>query len=629
MVQSQLTFSQNGIEQKIKSEQIGAVSTLLNNLNDDKKITPFEKIQLLQEWEKISSGYEVMQHEYEIYDIAETEQALNLSEIYSDINDILFVNANAPLLDMETTTDIDIETLRVLFVRYYTQETTVKNQISNKINEVSVAANMSATEAKETADNAQATADVTVETLLDFASDTVMTPLEKISVRKEWLVIEGEKATLLEQAGSYGLSTTAYSSAFNSLQTYLYGEKGVLNDMNSNNPITPSIFQGHITKYYGAKTTLLKQITDSAKTLNDNAMIEIGKKSLVFTQSTQPTAKTENDIWYKTASTDATKIIGVYIWNGTAWIEKKLDAASFSVGELSAITSVLGHVTAGSITGTVINGSEINSTDSDGNMTVKGSSIELDSTSLEDFNKGYASFSPRGTVIQGVTARGSLQNNITKANFNKLEEINYGAVEKNGETFEDFPLYSDFMEVRLGDISFGRKNENIWDANGNYGKISHYGTVFISGADFSFQGEVKAKSFKTEGKVSLNANSIAVGGEFNQEAVKIEYVSIGTQTVYSPTIKTKGVYIDNEKLVIDSGKTSITPTAASTPTKLSIKFNKKFSVPPTVLTNCGSTVIGTTVLGTCASNISETGCDLYLTRTNTTTTVVNWVAYGS
>lgn len=73
------------------------------------------------------------------------------------------------------------------------------------------------------------------------------------------------------------------------------------------------------------------------------------------------------------------------------------------------------------------------------------------------------------------------------------------------------------------------------------------------------------------------------------------------------------------------GQTQIVPVP-NVPTKTTITFPRPFSVAPIVLVTPYTSVPGTTVLGVGAYDITATGFELYLTRTNTTTTLLNWAA---
>lgn len=77
---------------------------------------------------------------------------------------------------------------------------------------------------------------------------------------------------------------------------------------------------------------------------------------------------------------------------------------------------------------------------------------------------------------------------------------------------------------------------------------------------------------------------------------------------------------------IQRGSVTITPTAANTPTSFELTFPKEFSGTPTVIVSMATSVPGTTVLGVGVNSVSKTGCKIWATRTNTTDTVVNWIA---
>ena len=80
-------------------------------------------------------------------------------------------------------------------------------------------------------------------------------------------------------------------------------------------------------------------------------------------------------------------------------------------------------------------------------------------------------------------------------------------------------------------------------------------------------------------------------------------------------------------LLIQWGVESITPVA-NTPTGKAVTFPVAYSQVPMVIANALSTVIGAAVSGAGAASISETGFDAYVTRSNTTSTSVGWIAIG-
>lgn len=78
---------------------------------------------------------------------------------------------------------------------------------------------------------------------------------------------------------------------------------------------------------------------------------------------------------------------------------------------------------------------------------------------------------------------------------------------------------------------------------------------------------------------------------------------------------------------LQAGKVAITPTAANTPTGVAVTFPIAFSKEPKVFTQGWSASPGTALKGTSATGVKNTGFTLSLTRSDTTTTDVFWLAY--
>lgn len=78
---------------------------------------------------------------------------------------------------------------------------------------------------------------------------------------------------------------------------------------------------------------------------------------------------------------------------------------------------------------------------------------------------------------------------------------------------------------------------------------------------------------------------------------------------------------------IQVGKISITPVPKE-PTAGHITFEKKFKSAPVVNVTPSSEVPGTVITGVSAVNVTTSGCDVYVTRTNNTVTNVMWLAIG-
>jgi hypothetical protein len=79
---------------------------------------------------------------------------------------------------------------------------------------------------------------------------------------------------------------------------------------------------------------------------------------------------------------------------------------------------------------------------------------------------------------------------------------------------------------------------------------------------------------------------------------------------------------------IAAGRVTITPTAANTPTSFNVTGLNLKGTNIRVTATPGTSLPGTQVTGVGVTNVSSTGFTLWLTRTNTTSTGIDWIAFG-
>ena len=140
---------------------------------------------------------------------------------------------------------------------------------------------------------------------------------------------------------------------------------------------------------------------------------------------------------------------------------------------------------------------------------------------------------------------------------------------------------------------------------------------------------VPLKAAQRSLNIAKYGNGVAIGGlstvTERTDSGKFECnwdADINAKLSVSGDVTIKGFNVPE----IQHGSVSITPSAANTPTSKLITFNKQFSGAPNVLANAHTAVPGTTVLGVGTASNSSTDCTIWLTRTNTTATTVNWLA---
>lgn len=120
-----------------------------------------------------------------------------------------------------------------------------------------------------------------------------------------------------------------------------------------------------------------------------------------------------------------------------------------------------------------------------------------------------------------------------------------------------------------------------------------------------------------------SGRGLGIGMPSSENALQVNLPSEFHKNVYVP--QSNGELYKLPKIAC--GKEVISINNANTPTKVSITFPQGlFDSAPVVTVSPSSTVPGTTVLGVGAYNVTSTGCDIYVTRSNTTDTGVYWQA---
>lgn len=130
----------------------------------------------------------------------------------------------------------------------------------------------------------------------DVMSDLKITPVEKSAINLEWDRIQKEYSSLLAQAQTLGLSTTAYAAAYTGLSTTDPAMSTILASMSTTTTLTAAQRTAYKTQY----TTYYTQAVAITQAINDkiaaNAKAQADAKSKTFTA--QPvTPYTSGDLW--------------------------------------------------------------------------------------------------------------------------------------------------------------------------------------------------------------------------------------------------------------------------------------------------------------------------------------------
>lgn len=299
-----------------------AANTELDNLKSDGTISPVEKTALKQQHADIKAEHGQITSEAGKYSISVTD--------YEDA----YEKADAALTKYTASTPeyITVESDYSDISAYYSKRQTILDTIAAKAKEASDAAKKAADdaaakaeeaaesaseaaqkaiEAKTAADNAakaaknaQTDADEANSMLSDIANDNKLTAQEKQQTKKEWDVIVSEKPKNDASADKFGVSKTAYGSAYTALSTYI---TPLLSNLSSTSNITGTEFRAKFKAYYDARTDLLNAISAKAKELADNAQEAADAAAESASQAIEDAAAAKNAAAKAQADVDAEK----------------------------------------------------------------------------------------------------------------------------------------------------------------------------------------------------------------------------------------------------------------------------------------------------------------------------------
>ncbi|PFA76953.1 tail fiber domain-containing protein [Bacillus cereus] len=234
-------------------EKAEASKRAIADMSNDNKATSIEKQQLKKEWATITAekpNYEALATTYGI-----TTEKTNYINAYNALN-----TAITPIIANTTvTSDINGATFRATFDDYYDK----KSQLIKKINEL----------ARSIGTGADSKAQQAKDSIADMSSDSKITPVEKVQLKKEWAVMLSEKPQYEALANTYGITTekTNFVNAYNTLNTVLNGTGGILTNMTTTSAVTGATFRGQFDDYYDKKAQLVKKINEMSKSLADSA----------------------------------------------------------------------------------------------------------------------------------------------------------------------------------------------------------------------------------------------------------------------------------------------------------------------------------------------------------------------
>ena len=126
----------------------------------------------------------------------------------------------------------------------------------------------------------------------DMSDDGLITPVEKDTLMREWVIIQDEYPTYILQADEYEVDKTTYVSAYNALSAYL---TPLFDKMDETTAIDPKEFRAKFKAYYDARLAILTAILLNIKELAVEAMKKASEASVDATNAWQEATKAQLD----------------------------------------------------------------------------------------------------------------------------------------------------------------------------------------------------------------------------------------------------------------------------------------------------------------------------------------------
>ena len=227
------------------------------------------------------------------------------------------------------------------------------------------------------------------------------------------------------------------------------------------------------------------------------------------------------------------------------------------------------------------------------------------------------------STSESITASGSI---TTESKFGctsayNVSNFNIYCQWKDGENHDILVRSSDGLTMGLGWIG-DSSNTTVLDIRPQ--KVNIRGTLSAPRGRFTATTDIETGAHSD---VALRVGSeTAAHIDVDGNEIQAKINKINPNALY---LNNNGgdVYASGWRIPeIQSGVVTITPSAKNTPTMKVVTFDKKFSGSPVMTVSPHTSVPGTTVLGVSSADRSTTGFTMWLTRTNTTETKINWIA---
>ncbi|MCH8632294.1 hypothetical protein MNV60_14620, partial [Lactiplantibacillus plantarum] len=178
------------------------------------------------------------------------------------------------------------------------------------------------------------------------------------------MAVIGTTAIAITDASTTATNAASTATTANSTATNAASTATVANSTATNAASTATVANSTATNAASTATVANSTATNAASTATvanstaNNAVTLANQKNKAYTSTSAPTSTSgyvSGDLWYVLSSGVVT---AMYCYTGSAWTKYTQDAATLSVGTLSALSANLGNVTAGNLSGVNVYGAK-------------------------------------------------------------------------------------------------------------------------------------------------------------------------------------------------------------------------------------------------------------------------------
>lgn len=474
-----------------------------------------------------------------------------------------------------------------------------------------------------------------------FGSKTVTIATKTSSTSVSWTPQIADFAAQIPKAtyGTGTLTCTTYNG------TTSVGSKSINVRLNLPSNVKPSVGALTLTP---ATITLLNP--DNGATTTSTVSILVQNKNKLTLKASSVIAGEGSTIAYytfsgpsyskKVTSTSASASASISSVSNTGTLTYKVTVTDARGRTSDAVSKT---ITCYAYTAPSISSFSAYRADSSGNKNANGTYLKC------TYTPSYSSVNNTNAATVTAYYNGSSQaggNNSVLINLNGDTSTTYKVYltirDKYGgyKTTSTKTVYGEFRVLNITSdgtgVAFGKMAENkqLFDCRWNAkfgGTITSQGNI-LTGNNFGCNGAYNGSNFAMFCQWADGNNHDIIVRSSDGLHMGLGWVGSDTYPT-SLDIRPKEVSIRGETTIqgfrvpeIQHGNVSITPSAANTPTSKIVTFDKEFSASPNIVASAHTSVPGTIVLGVGTTNRSTTGCNILVTRINTTETTVNWIA---